>query len=146
MAIKSFDTNPDSISTQMTRRDEIEGDLAGIFFDSYHDKRTGFGFYFQKRRIIDVAIHAARNLGFCFAVWNLERDKKYKAKNSPNVMPYLVARTKRFEKDAENPFLSSGKNNGFDVGFDAKIGLTNYLTMDLTINPDFGQVEADPLK
>ena len=31
-----------------------------------------------------------------------------------------------------------------DVGLDAKIGLTNYLTMDLTINPDFGLVEADP--
>ena len=29
-------------------------------------------------------------------------------------------------------------------GIDAKIGVTNNMTMDLTINPDFGQVEADP--
>lgn len=31
-----------------------------------------------------------------------------------------------------------------NVGLDAKIGVTNDLTLDLTLNPDFGQVEADP--
>ena len=67
-----------------------------------------------------------------------------KPKNSLNVMPYLVARTERFEKEPENPFREDGKKNGFDVGLDAKIGLTNYITLDLTVNPDFGQVEADP--
>lgn len=30
------------------------------------------------------------------------------------------------------------------MGVDIKYGLTNDLTMDVTINPDFGQVEADP--
>jgi len=30
------------------------------------------------------------------------------------------------------------------AGVDAKIGITNDLTLDLTLNPDFGQVEADP--
>ncbi len=33
---------------------------------------------------------------------------------------------------------------GLNGGIDAKIGVTNNMTMDLTINPDFGQVEADP--
>ena len=36
------------------------------------------------------------------------------------------------------------KKSGLNAGIDAKIGLTNNITMDLTINPDFGQVEADP--
>ena len=27
---------------------------------------------------------------------------------------------------------------------DAKIGITNNFTLDLSVNPDFGQVEADP--
>jgi hypothetical protein len=31
-----------------------------------------------------------------------------------------------------------------NVGLDVKYGLTSNLTVDLTINPDFGQVEADP--
>ncbi len=30
------------------------------------------------------------------------------------------------------------------AGLDGKIGLTNDFTLDFTINPDFGQVEADP--
>lgn len=65
-------------------------------------------------------------------------------KNTLDVMPYVVAKTERFKKEEENPFRKSGKINDLDVGLDAKIGLTNYLTLDLTINPDFGQVEADP--
>ena len=31
-----------------------------------------------------------------------------------------------------------------NFGVDMKVGITNNLTLDLTINPDFGQVEADP--
>jgi len=31
-----------------------------------------------------------------------------------------------------------------NIGCDIKVGLTNNMTMDMTINPDFGQVEADP--
>jgi hypothetical protein len=38
---------------------------------------------------------------------------------------------------------SSGRNGGYDgaVGLDAKIGLTSSLNLNLTINPDFSQVE-----
>jgi len=32
---------------------------------------------------------------------------------------------------------------GVDVGLDLKLGLTSRLTLDATVNPDFGQVEAD---
>jgi hypothetical protein len=31
----------------------------------------------------------------------------------------------------------------YEAGLDLKYGLTNYLTLDVTINPDFAQVEAD---
>ncbi|HCE56796.1 MAG TPA: hydrolase, partial [Prolixibacteraceae bacterium] len=44
VGIKSFDNNPDSISLRMTRRDIYDGDMAGIMFDTYNDKRTGFSF------------------------------------------------------------------------------------------------------
>ena len=33
--------------------------------------------------------------------------------------------------------------NDFDVGFDAKVSLTPSLNLDLTVNPDFSQVEVD---
>ena len=59
------------------------------------------------------------------------------------IQPYVVAKTERFEKEEGNPF-ATGKSSGVDVGLDAKIGLTSDVTLDLTVNPDFGQVEADP--
>ena len=61
-----------------------------------------------------------------------------------DITPYGVARTETFESVPENPFLASGKSSKLNGGIDAKIGVTNNMTMDLTINPDFGQVEADP--
>ena len=67
-----------------------------------------------------------------------------KPKNALDFTPYVLGKVKRFEKEPDNPFRSSGKKTDFNAGLDAKIGLTNFLTMDLTINPDFGQVEADP--
>lgn len=33
---------------------------------------------------------------------------------------------------------------GYNGGLDAKIGISSDYTLDLTVNPDFGQVEADP--
>ena len=38
----------------------------------------------------------------------------------------------------------SGIAGAGGVGLDAKIGLTSNFTFDATVNPDFGQVEADP--
>jgi hypothetical protein len=42
VAVKAFDTAPDSIVKRLTRRDEVDGDMVGIGFDSYHDLRTAF--------------------------------------------------------------------------------------------------------
>jgi len=57
--------------------------------------------------------------------------------------PYVVTKTERFKNEAGNPFMT-GKRTGLNAGIDAKLGLTNNFTLDLTVNPDFGQVEADP--
>jgi len=42
VAFKALDTSPDSITRRMTRRDNVDGDLLGIFLDSFHDLRTAF--------------------------------------------------------------------------------------------------------
>jgi len=59
------------------------------------------------------------------------------------IMPYTVARAESFEKVPGNPFRD-GSTSDLDFGMDGKIGLSSDLTLDFTINPDFGQVEADP--
>lgn len=59
------------------------------------------------------------------------------------IQPYVLAQANSYEKEENNPFA-----DGFDTkitgGLDGKIGVTNDLVLDFTINPDFGQVEADP--
>jgi hypothetical protein len=59
------------------------------------------------------------------------------------IQPFIVAQTERYQKEEGNPYRT-GKSNGLKSGLDAKIGITSDITLDLTVNPDFGQVEADP--
>jgi hypothetical protein len=59
------------------------------------------------------------------------------------VLPYAVGRTARIPGNAENPFYRRLDHAG-EFGADVKLGVTNSFTLDLAVNPDFGQVEADP--
>ena len=59
------------------------------------------------------------------------------------VLPYSLARLRRAPGDADDPFHHPNAVASA-AGADAKYGLTTDLTLDVTINPDFGQVEADP--
>lgn len=69
--------------------------------------------------------------------------KGIKPQKQLEIQPYVVAKTERFSKEEGNPF-ATGKASSIDGGLDAKIGITSDVTLDLTVNPDFGQVEADP--
>lgn len=65
------------------------------------------------------------------------------APNRMEILPYSVASLERSPGDPANPFYSA--NDAFGTGgVDVKYGVTSNLTLDLTVNPDFGQVEADP--
>jgi Domain of unknown function (DUF5916)/Carbohydrate family 9 binding domain-like len=59
------------------------------------------------------------------------------------IMPYVVAKAERFEKIEGDPF-HDGDSSSLGLGVDGKIGLSSDFTVDFTVNPDFGQVEADP--
>jgi hypothetical protein len=211
VAIKAFDTAPDSIVNRLTRRDEADGDLAGIILDSFHDLRTGFLFgvssagvkydqmfvndsgngdsswdpnwwvktsvnkegWVAEMKIPFSQVRFDKNSG---EIWGLDVARILYRKNEQSfwqhiprdapglihlfgelkgldrikprkifdVTPYGVAKTESFQSVPENPFQAKGKLSKLNGGIDAKIGVTNNMTMDLTINPDFGQVEADP--
>lgn len=59
------------------------------------------------------------------------------------LMPYVTGSYTKADylKNPVHPNSYIYRNN---IGLDTRIGITNNLTFDLTINPDFGQVEADP--
>ena len=55
------------------------------------------------------------------------------------LLPYVVA------KNASEPTATGFRSvNKGSVGLDVKAGLTPSMRLDATLNPDFGQVEADP--
>jgi hypothetical protein len=210
-AFKAYDTSPDSIVSRLTRRDNPDGDLVGIIFDSFHDLRTGFLFgitssgvkydqmftndgesedsswdpnWWVKTSINDEGWVAEMKIPFSQVrfdknsgeIWGLQVARVLYRKNETSfwqhmpkdapglvhlfgelagleqikprkifdVTPYTVGKLETFKAEPGNPFMEKGKKYGINGGIDAKIGITNNMTMDLTINPDFGQVEADP--
>ncbi|MFB0565957.1 MAG: DUF5916 domain-containing protein [Candidatus Aminicenantaceae bacterium] len=58
-------------------------------------------------------------------------------------MPYSVSQAKYSPEESGNPF-QTGREYLANTGFDLKIGIKSNLTLDATLNPDFGQVEVDP--
>ncbi|MCE1199701.1 MAG: carbohydrate binding family 9 domain-containing protein [Marinilabiliales bacterium] len=210
VALRCFDSEPQKIQRYSGARDEFAGDIAGINFDSYHDRRTGFEFsvtaWGQK---IDLVLFNSMNWDFNWnpvwkvktgledsawvaeyeiplsqlrysnekeQVWGLhlwrwinrnqeESDWEIQSKTGPGmlynfgelrgitglkksqrleIMPYALGKLTTVENEPGNPFTKGGKIWGGNVGLDAKIGLSSNFTVDLTVNPDFGQVESDP--
>jgi hypothetical protein len=210
VAIRALDSAPDSIAQRMSRRDNEDGDMVYVVFDSYHDLRTGFTFgvssagvrfdmifsnngqiedpswdpiWQAKARIQDWGWGAEMKIPFTQLrfkknsdeVWGFEVARRIFRhgemslwhpipRNAPGVIhamgeldglqgieprkqldltPFAVASLKTYEPEEGNPF-ATGTDPGFNAGLDGKIGVANNLTLDFTINPDFGQVEADP--
>jgi hypothetical protein len=59
------------------------------------------------------------------------------------ILPYLTTRAEYLGHEAGDPF-HDGSRLGAGMGGDLKLGLGSNLTLDATVNPDFGQVEVDP--
>ena len=55
------------------------------------------------------------------------------------ITPYAVTKSITYPHDS-----TYGRQQQFTAGADLKYGVTSNLTLDGTINPDFGQVESDP--
>jgi hypothetical protein len=207
-AIRAYDNQPDKIDFRPARRDNLDGDIVGLCFDSYYDRRTGFEFdvspsggktdlilsnkgwdvswnavWEGKAALEDSAWTAEMKIPFSQLrygnkeeqVWglhawrwinrNLEEDqweliprdtpatlsefgtltgfKNLKKSARVELMPYAVGGLKRSEPVTGSPF-SAPKKAIVSAGIDGKAGLTSDFTLDFTINPDFGQVEADP--
>ena len=67
----------------------------------------------------------------------------HQAPGRAELLPYVVARSTNAPGDAADPFYDPHALDG-RVGADAMLRVTSNLTLNATINPDFGQVEVDP--
>lgn len=59
------------------------------------------------------------------------------------LLPYVTSRSEHLNVNPGNPFRTES-DRFYNAGLDLKYGITANLTLDATINPDFGQVEVDP--
>ncbi len=214
VALRMIDDRPGEIISRLTRRDDVSSgaDRAGVYFDSYMDRRTAFGFLTTPRGAqVDVQISEDTREDFTWdAVWEvgtrvdslgwtaefriplsqlryagsskagplswglqfvrehgrtgeisfwspflpntgravslfgeLRGDRRVDAPRRLEVLPYTLAKLTREPGVTANPFYTRNAT-GASVGADIKYGITSNLTLTATINPDFGQVEADP--
>jgi hypothetical protein len=203
-AIRAYD-DPDKIHAYPGRRDDFTGDIVGICFSSYNDKRTGFEFdltaggskidlvlgngetewdtswdavwdgevaHDEKGWTAEFRVplsqlrygpqdeqvwgmHAWRwidrnqeedqwqliprqNTGRMYQLGELRGIRGLERSRHVELLPHVVG------KAASDPAGTGGADGSASAGLDAKVGLTTNFTLDATVNPDFGQVEADP--
>ncbi|HEX8198230.1 MAG TPA: DUF5916 domain-containing protein [Pyrinomonadaceae bacterium] len=81
--------------------------------------------------------------GFIQQAGKLEGLENISAGRNVQLIPYYVSSSERALNydNSGNPFFKSRRN--FRAGLDGKIVLRGALTLDLTFNPDFSQVESD---
>ncbi|MCP5046707.1 MAG: carbohydrate binding family 9 domain-containing protein [bacterium] len=113
----------------------------------YREKQT-WGLYVgrfihRKQEISEWKLIPQKASGWVSLFGQLQGLEGVKPKRPVELVPYTVGNYQRFEKEMGNPFID-GQSSDATGGLDGKIGLSSDLTLDFTINPDFGQVEADP--
>ena len=81
--------------------------------------------------------------GFVSHFADLKGLNRIEPKKRIEILPYIVGKLQNLEHDESDPFYDDNQYQ-LKVGGDLKIGLGSNLTLDATINPDFGQVEVDP--
>jgi hypothetical protein len=59
------------------------------------------------------------------------------------LLPYVTSRAEFLDHARGDPF-NDGSSLQTSAGMDFKLGIGSNLTLDATVNPDFGQVEVDP--
>ncbi|HEY4304406.1 MAG TPA: DUF5916 domain-containing protein [Gemmatimonadaceae bacterium] len=74
---------------------------------------------------------------------HLEGIRVPRAPGGLELLPYVVSKSATVAEPAGDPFNTRGRPS-FRAGLDLKDRLTSNLTLDATLNPDFGQVEVDP--
>jgi len=92
----------------------------------------------------DWELQTSTSPGILYLFGELQGIKGLPKSRRIEIMPYVSVKFNTFKAEPKNPFGDKGRNWAGNIGLDAKIGLASNFTVDLTVNPDFGQVESDP--
>ncbi len=124
-----------------------------IPFDQLRFKRKEDGEYIwgvnfkryikRKNEIVIFSWCPKTESGFVSRFARMNGMRQIKPKKLFEITPYLVGKADFSTEEEGNPF-ATGEDFSANSGMDIKYGLKSNLTLDLSINPDFGQVEVDP--
>ncbi|HMF43034.1 MAG TPA: DUF5916 domain-containing protein, partial [Polyangia bacterium] len=104
---------------------------------------------FQVRRFIDArqetddwAFYPRSAATYVPLFGRLDGLRDLQPRHPVEVRPFVLGRVDHSAADVDTT-LNHGWSAGGSAGLDARVHVTNELTLDLALNPDFGQVEAD---
>src|SRR5687767_1560495 len=125
---------------------EVKIPLSQLRYGNEQEKKWGFQVMRRLFRKEERSIwqYIPQNAG----VWVSGFGELHGLKNIPmhrqvEIAPYVTAQLDKYQEEDGNPF-AGGVDGKLAAGVDGKVAVTNDLILDFTINPDFGQVEADP--
>jgi hypothetical protein len=113
-----------------------------------NDKEIKWGVNFRrdilrKNEELFLAYTPKNSSGFVSRFVDLVGIHDLKPPRHLELLPYVRGKNELDNSQKDNPF-HGGNKRGLGMGVDVKYGLGHNLTLDATINPDFGQVEVDP--
>ena len=83
-------------------------------------------------------------IGLASRIGHLEGLERHRAASHVEFLPYAVTRARVHASRRPGDPFNDGARAFAGMGVDLKYRLTSNLSLDATINPDFGQVEVDP--
>ncbi len=105
---------------------------------------VNFERYIGRKNETDLIVYTPRNeSGFVSRFPELVGIEGITPTSRLEAMPYVTGRAEYVGNDPGDPF-NPGQKYLPNTGVDLKVGLGSSLTLDGTVNPDFGQVEVDP--
>jgi len=126
---------------------EIRIPLSQLRYDPADGPQT-WGVNFSRRRVLTnersfFAPEPRNNTGVVSLFGLLEGIVVESGSRRFEARPYALTGLRTAPSTPEDPFFTGRKAN-VEVGVDLRYGLGSAFTLDATVNPDFGQVEADP--
>jgi hypothetical protein len=97
----------------------------------------------RKNEILFYAPRPKNASGFVSRFADLVGIERITLPRRVEVLPYATTRAAYVEHDFGDPF-NDGSEYSPALGFDLRAGVGSNLTLNATVNPDFGQVEVDP--
>lgn len=114
-------------------------------FASQHDGRMGLAVFREIARLNETSswpLVAQSRAGFVSQFGQVTNISPGTAPDRLELVPYAVSKA-TLNPSSDNPLVDA-RDPDLVAGLDLKYALTPGLTLTATVNPDFGQVEADP--